>query len=312
MNATGRQLVHYTDFIFDSSRWEGFELRPDDIIISTPPKSGTTWVQMITALLIFQTPELPAPLPELSPWFDILAHSRRDVVANLEAQTRRRFIKTHTPLPGLPLADGVTYICVGRDPRDAALSMDDHMANTNMAALPGALAEAAAIDGREPPAPPPPPPEDLDQSDQARMWRWILDDTPPTQTFGSLRAALAHVQSFWDLRHSGNVVMLHYEELKADLEGEMRALAARLGIDVPEERWPVLAAAASFEEMRSRASVLVPFVDKGAWLDNASFFKKGRTGAWREVLTTDDDLRRYDERVASLAPPELAAWIHRT
>ena len=40
----------------DSSRWREFQLRPDDIVISVPSKCGTTWMQMICALLIFQTP----------------------------------------------------------------------------------------------------------------------------------------------------------------------------------------------------------------------------------------------------------------
>jgi hypothetical protein len=54
----------------DSARWVGFPFRDGDIVISTRSKTGTTWVQMICALLIFQTPELPAPLARLSPWLD--------------------------------------------------------------------------------------------------------------------------------------------------------------------------------------------------------------------------------------------------
>lgn len=85
-----------------------------------------------------------------------------------------------------------------------------------------------------------------------------INCTPPTETFGSLRSSLAHVQSFWDMRHTGNVVMLHYQDLRSDLEGEMRRLAAQLGIETPEELWC------------------------------------------------------YDERVASLVAPDLAAWVHRS
>lgn len=50
----------------DSGRWLGFPFRQGDLVISTRSKSGTTWVQMICALLEFQTPELPRPLAELS------------------------------------------------------------------------------------------------------------------------------------------------------------------------------------------------------------------------------------------------------
>jgi hypothetical protein len=108
--------VRRSTFVEDNVRWEGFEFRPDDIIISTPSKCGTTWVQMITALLVFQSPELPAPLSTLSPWLDNRFRARRDVVADLEKQAHRRFIKTHTARWGIPIVDGVTYICAGRDP----------------------------------------------------------------------------------------------------------------------------------------------------------------------------------------------------
>ena len=51
-----RKLVRYRTHVFDSSRWDGFEFRPDDIVISTPSKCGTTWTQMICALLILREP----------------------------------------------------------------------------------------------------------------------------------------------------------------------------------------------------------------------------------------------------------------
>jgi len=127
--------TRYNWIVCDSARWDGFELRSDDIIISTPAKCGTTWTQMICALLILQEPELPLPLDTLSPWIDMVTRARTDVFADLEAQTHRRFIKTHTPLDGIPNDPTVTYICVGRDPRDVALSMDHHIDNTDIGAF---------------------------------------------------------------------------------------------------------------------------------------------------------------------------------
>ena len=40
----------------DSARWLGFPFRDGDIVISSRSKTGTTWVQMICALLIFRHP----------------------------------------------------------------------------------------------------------------------------------------------------------------------------------------------------------------------------------------------------------------
>jgi hypothetical protein len=90
-----RLLVRRSNFLEDSSRWDEFKFRPDDVVITTPPKCGTSRSQMITALLVLQTPELPAPLAILSPWLDVRMGSKREVFAELDNRTHRRFVKTH-------------------------------------------------------------------------------------------------------------------------------------------------------------------------------------------------------------------------
>ncbi len=107
----------------DSARWTGFPFRDGDIVISTRSKTGTTWVQMICALLIFGTPELPAPLAELSPWLDHLIEPQDAVYARLAGQQHRRFIKTHTPLDGIPLDPRASYIVTARHPLDMFVSL---------------------------------------------------------------------------------------------------------------------------------------------------------------------------------------------
>lgn len=102
---------------------DGLPVPRRDIMISTRSKSGTTWAQMICALLIFQTPELPAPLGVLSPWLDFLITPKKELYERLAAQDHRRFIKTHTPLDGIPIDDRVTYIVVARHPLDMAVSL---------------------------------------------------------------------------------------------------------------------------------------------------------------------------------------------
>jgi hypothetical protein len=266
---------------------------------------------MICALLIFQTTTFDRPLSEISPWLDMLTRPRGEVVAALDAQQYRRFIKTHTPLDGLPWHDRVTYIDVGRDPRDVALSMSHHMSNMNFDTFFAALASTAAIDGNaEPPAlPPPDAAPDAPPSDRDRFWLWVDNPAPPTEETSSLLCTLHHHKTFWKERASPNVVLLHYDELQSDLAGQMHALADRLGISVPESQWPDLVNAATFEHMRSNASSLAPNTDSALWHDNAQFFHRGTSGQWRALLD-DDDQRLYDERVAQLAAPDLAAWVH--
>jgi hypothetical protein len=59
--------TRYRSIIADSARWDGFAFRPGDIVITTPPKCGTTWTQMLCALLIFDGSVFPAPLAVVPP-----------------------------------------------------------------------------------------------------------------------------------------------------------------------------------------------------------------------------------------------------
>src|SRR5215472_17171159 len=227
----GGFLRQYQSWLADSSRWDGFEFRDGDIVISTPSKCGTTWMQMICALLIFGDANLPRPLTELSPWLDIQTDTISNVFAALAAQIHRRFIKTHTPLDGLPFDQRVTYICVGRDPRDAAISSDNHLSNMNREILLTAREMAVGSDDRIL-VPSEVPPQGADPAE--RFWHWVEDNAPPNE---GLELLLHHLGTFWDRQHVANVVLVHYADLQADLEGEMRRLAGLLGIIIDEDAW---------------------------------------------------------------------------
>jgi hypothetical protein len=283
-------MRRYVGTFYDSIRWDGFELRPGDIIIAAPPKCGTTWTQMICALLVLQEPELPLPLDTLAPWIDMVTQARTFVFADLQAQTHRRFIKTHTPLDGIPNDPTVTYICVGREPRDVALSIDHHIDNMDHGAFRTAREHAAAIDGIEL-GPLRHQPQRTDRQ-RDRFWQWVHDETPSTQIGSSLRRTVEHLQTFRDAADDLDVVYLHYDDLKADLDGQMRQLAGRLGIEVDEHRWPHLVHAAMLESMRSRADTIVPG-GGGQWIDPAAFFHRGTSGQWRDLLD-DADLARHE------------------
>jgi aryl sulfotransferase len=299
-------IPRYTGLVYDSSRWEGFRFRPDDIVITTPPKCGTTWTQMICALLVFQTTTFESGLDRISPWLDMLTRDRASVVADLDAQTHRRFIKTHTPYDGLPHDPNVTYICVGRDPRDVFRSWDNHLENMDLFAVISAREAAVGLDDITERLAQGPPPRA--ESEVERFWAWVDDPTPPTEAM-SLLSMMQHLQTFWDVREQPNVVMLHYNDLQRDLEGEMRRLAARLCIEVPADRWPALVAAASFENMRENADVIAPDTSNGIWTDNRRFFNRGASGQWRDILD-DAALERYQKRVATLASPDVVEWAH--
>jgi aryl sulfotransferase len=297
-------VIRYQNIFWNSARWDGFAFRDGDIVISTPPKCGTTWTQMICALLVFGTPEFDRHLKELSPWLESGMHQRDAVVGALEAQRHRRFIKSHTPLDGLPFDARVSYVCVGRDPRDVGISWGNHMANIDTRAVQRAK-DAAGIPAMDEASGVTPEAEGASERDRFR--HWMLDATRVTECSSSLRFTLHHLSTFWDARDTSNVILVHYHDLKADLPGEMRRLAQRLDIAVPESAWPALERAATFEDMREHAGRLV---ERAIWPDERRFFNRGSSGQWREVLD-EADLRQYAARVAELAAPDLLDWAHR-
>jgi DNA-binding MarR family transcriptional regulator len=263
-------LYSIIDYVI-ARRWDDFQFRQGDIVISSIPKSGTTWVQMICALMIFQSPEIPAPLSTLSPWLDHVETSRSKAFAELGAQAHRRFIKTHTPLTGFASDPRVTYIVVARHPLDVEVSKYHQEVNL----------------GRAP-------------AQQPREWLvdWIDRGLPRT---------MQQLSSNWTCRDRPNTLFVHYEDLSADLAGQMRRLAARLGITVPAATWPDLVEAATFTEMRAAADRLrpLPYLQ-----NNTAFFHRGSSGSGRDLLS-DAELARYHECAARVAPPELLAWLHR-
>lgn len=123
---TGQPVQIYKTWVNDSTRWAHYQPRAGDIVIATYPKCGTTWMQRIVSLLVFQSPE-PCPIIELSPWIDCrFKDSVEEMQATIEAQQHRRFLKSHVPFDGVPYYEQVRYLHVARDGRDACMSFFNH------------------------------------------------------------------------------------------------------------------------------------------------------------------------------------------
>src|SRR3989338_2578688 len=85
---------------FESTVWNNFRFRDGDIVISTYGKGGSKWTQQIVGQLIFNGAE-DVPVNELSPWLDLRVPPAPVKLEALEAQTHRRFVKTHLPVDSL-------------------------------------------------------------------------------------------------------------------------------------------------------------------------------------------------------------------
>ncbi|MBL4621424.1 MAG: sulfotransferase domain-containing protein, partial [Immundisolibacteraceae bacterium] len=206
---------------FDSTVWNDFEFRDDDVIIATYAKAGTTWMQQIVGQLIFGgDPTLEAA--NLSPWLDIRIAPKAQKFAMLEAQQHRRFIKTHLPLDALVYSPKAKYIYIARDARDVVWSMYNHHAN----ALPQWYDALNNTPGRVGPAIEPP------TDDIAEYWGdWMaLDGHPFWPFWESLR-------SWWAARHLPNLLMVHFNDLRADLPEQMQRIAEFLDIEPDKQTW---------------------------------------------------------------------------
>lgn len=295
------ERVHsYSTAVYESDRWDAFTHRAGDIVVCTPPKCGTTWTQMICALLVHQTAELPEPLTRLSRWVERVTQPIESVDAELAAQPWRRVLKSHTPLDGLPYFDDVSYVVCGRDPRDAFLSMLDHFENLSA----DSLADAARRRGVAPEGGLGFPTE---PNTLFPIWQTVPDKpwTEDGVPFGSMTHFF---KTWWAHRRRKNICFVHYADLIDGLDGEMRRVSAFLGIPVDEEHWPELVRAASFAAMRDSADTAAPGAHLGEWKDNGAFFKRARMGEWRGVLSPENQAL-YENLSSERLPLALKAWI---
>ena len=216
---------------FDSTIWNDFKFRDDDIIISTYAKSGTTWMQQIIAQLMFNgDPDLE--VAEMSPWMDLRIPPKEVKLQAVEAQSHRRFIKTHLSVDALAFSPKAKYIYIGRDGRDVVWSMYNHHFNANELWY-QALNDTPGRVG---------PPIEKPPSGIAVYWRdWLDRDGHPFWSFWD------NVRTWWRIRELPNVMFVHFADLKKDMAGEMRNIASFLDLPIDEERWENILEYCSFQ-----------------------------------------------------------------
>jgi aryl sulfotransferase len=277
---------------FDSTIWNDFEFRDDDIVIGTYAKSGTTWTQQIVSQLIFNGAE-GINVPEVSPWLDLRIPPKEVKLPAVEAQTHRRFLKTHLPVDALVFSPRAKYIYIGRDGRDVVWSMYNHHSNF----VPQTYAVFNDTPGLVGPPLGPPP---------ACIHRyyneWLEFDGYPFWSFWE------NIRTWWEIRHLPNVMLLHFSDLKADMPGQIRRIAEFLEIEVDEDRWPTILEHCSFDYMKRHAELAAPlggvFWEGGA----RTFIHKGTNGRWRDVLSREE-CRRYEQLALEQLGADCAAWL---
>jgi aryl sulfotransferase len=277
---------------FDSTIWNDLQFRDDDIVIGTYAKSGTTWVQQIVSQLIFNGQE-GLEVAEMSPWLDLRVPPKEIKLPEVEAQQHRRFIKTHLPVDALVFSRKAKYIYIGRDGRDVVWSMYNHHSTANEFWY-DALNNTPGRVG--------PPIERPPDSVHQYFREWFEKDGHPFWPFWE------NIRTWWEIRHLPNVTLLHFNDLKRDMPGEIRRIAAFLEIPIDEAKWNDILTHCSFDYMKANATKSVP-LGGAFWNGGAqNFIHKGLNGRWTDTLTREEN-EAYQKRADKELGPECATWL---
>ncbi|HEY3798717.1 MAG TPA: sulfotransferase domain-containing protein [Caulobacteraceae bacterium] len=299
MNALVRApLRQVRSRIFDSAAWDQYKPREDDIVIATFPKCGTTWTQRIVSMLLAGS---AAPAPVGGPWPDFRLRPPGEWLEPAEAQTGRRHLKSHLPYDALPVYAGVKFIHVARDGRDSAMSYHNHLRGFQplMWDIIDGVSRADPKFGDVAPRPP---------EDAGVFFHTWLEDGGG---LGDPGASYWEVErSYWAARREPNMLMVHYNDMKADRAGEIARIAAFLDIKLPAPTMGEIVEAAGFDQMKHDGAELMPGAEH-AWVGGSqTFLNKGVNGRWEGVCAAAD-LARYHTRVAEEFTPGLAAWLEK-
>jgi aryl sulfotransferase len=280
------------NYAMDSTRWNDFRFRDGDIVIGTWSKSGTTWMQQIVTQLIFDG-RAGIPIADIAPWVDMRILPLEEMMAQLEAQSHRRCLKTHLPADALIFSPKAKYIYVGRDGRDVVWSWYNHLRRMSPA-LYDAFNTTPGLVG----APLERPPNDV----RAFFHDWLDNDGAPVGSFWQ------NVQSWWDVRHSPNVLLVHFSELKADMPMEIRRIAEFLEIGISEDSWPAILEHCSFDYMKLNADTLSDHFKHAFDGGLQTFIYKGTNSRWRDALSPGE-IEKYEAHAKANLSPECAHWL---
>lgn len=279
----------YLGPLTDSRRWDKIPLRGDDVLVVTPPKCGTTWMQTIVALLLSGDPEVETELTIKNPWIDIRMREIEEVAERVAAMTHRRSLKSHTPLDGIPFHETAQYICVFRHPLDAHFSYRNHVRNMPLNVFD----------------------------------RWYPEDDPDRITFKRfldggaegfdgdampLAHILQHYKSALARADRPNVALFHYADMCRDLPGTFERLNTLLQTDHPAHLLEVLTKVATFDHMSSDPARYAPSGGTPFWKSDAAFFHSGTSQKWVGNLT-DSELAAYDAMMDTHLAPDERAWL---
>ena len=284
----------------DPEMQQQIEWRDKDILISVPIKSGTTWtMNIVYQLLTGGDPDFDDIYAEV-PWIelrtrpDMPAQEMLDRIAKM-SNARPRAFKSHAAPPVLPYVKPVAgtdvrYIVVVRNPEEALVSVkpffekhtDEWFELWNM------------------------PKAGVTRPDFPTFYHEVIDP-------GGLNGALFEfLQSWWPMRHQSNVLLLHFADMKRDLERSIRRIANHIGARATDQEWSAILEYTSFPWMKQHGIKFdAPTITEIPVLEPGAMVRKGKTGAAGEDGMTPEvsaHLRGVGSQICS--DERVLRWLY--
>lgn len=277
--------------------WSEIEMRDDDIIISSTVKSGTTWLQQIIAQLT-SCGEYNDNICGTSIWIDNKRkYNKEQVIEILGKQKNRRFFKTHSP-SNIVLKNknkNPKYIFITRDFRDVIWSFYNHFINSeykkygenNVIIVEQILREC---------------------NNSYDFWKIIIENKYLFNEFDDYRMIWSYfntIKSWLDVKDNKNVLILHFNNLKENLNENIKKIGEFLGYNYNENILNKIYKKCTFEWMKKNSRKCVPpnFINK-----SKKFINKGTNKRWENILTKED-LEIYNKIISSFFDKKTIEWI---
>ena len=257
---------------FKRSAYEHYQPRKNDVIVSTYPKSGTTWMKQMAYQIGYKGEGDYTHIDRVIPWPDNLVPMDDmamvddfSLVAN--SPTGLHVIKSHLEAEYIPYNDEAKYICVIRDPKDTLVSIV-HFDNGFNQLLFG---ETVPVDA------------------------WV--DAFQTNNF-VYQPWAELTDSWWRLRNRDNVLVYLYEDMIREGEQCIKKVADFLEITLSESEFSKVVEKSSFAYMKKNDHLFSP----PAWNSgHVPMVRSGKSGNSRELLSVEQNQAIDDHCMKTLA-----------